>query len=152
MLSVSKVNALPSTLVKDTLYIVADGANNMKLFVADKVGAAARPVSVDVNTSFSKYDLGVATTTGELNLAANQVFTLVNNTNTGKTLSITNAPANRAMTVVVKVAGSSGSVGFPAGAKLADGVDATLGTVSTIFVMLVIGTDVTVTTNLRINS
>lgn len=155
VMKVTKVTALPSTFTPDTLYIVGEGTVSMKMFMSDKLGAGVRPLSVDVNTSFSKYDLATGTTTGVLDLALRQVFTLTNNTagqTTQKDISITNAPATgKAMTVVLQVVGKVAPIGFP-NFKKADGVDFVLGDVSTLFVILVLDGVATITTTLRVNA
>lgn len=147
----SKVTALPSTLVADHLYIVSVG-ETVKFYVTDKLGVKAHPLATDVNTSFTRYDLSVGTTTGALDLAVSQVYRILNNTATAKTVTLTNAPTDKAMTAVVVVDGDVGAVSFT-GARLGDGVDiATLGAGSTIFVLFVHGTDIVVTSSIRVAS
>jgi len=152
-MQIFKVNALPSTLVADALYIVKSGTTNARIYVANHDGTGKLDITSDVSTAFPRYDLSVGATTGAMDLAVSQVYTIANTAGSGvHQLSLTNAPTGRAMCVVVKVNGNGGSIAFPSGAKVADGVDTELGTTSTIFVLLVIGTDVTVTSNLRINN
>lgn len=152
-MKIFKVNALPSTLVADAMYIVKSGSTSARVYVVNKDGTDKLDVTAEISTAFKRYDLSVASTTGTMDLNNTQVYTIDNSSGTAvRTMVLTNAPTGRAMCVVVKVNGTAGSVAFPTGAKVADGVDTNLGTVSTIFVLLVIGTDVTVTSNLRVNA
>ena len=152
-MKIFKVNALPSTLVADAMYIVKSGSTAARIYIVNNDGTSKLDVTSEVSTAFARYDLSVSATSGSMDLNNSQVYTIDNSTGTAvRTLALTNAPTNRAMCVVVKVNGTAGSVAFPTGAKVADGVDTNLGTVSTIFVLLVIGTDVTVTSNLRVNA
>lgn len=66
-----------------------------------------------VQLKFDRYDLAVAPTTGELDVAVAQTFKLANNTNSIKNVSVVNAPANRSMAIVLQIAGNVGTVIFP---------------------------------------
>jgi len=72
------------------------------------------------DTSFPRYDLASASTTATLDLAAQQVFRVDASSN--RTLSFSNAPgSNRAMTVVIRITGSTGTITWPAGIEWAEG-------------------------------
>lgn len=148
----SKVTALPATPVKDHIYFVSTGTTT-KMFVTDKATGEARPLSVDVNTSFGRYDLTAGTTTGAIDLAVGQVYKVVNNTAaTNHPITFTNIPANKAMTAVVTIEGNAGTVSFPS-VKLADGVDiTTLGTTRTICVIFFADGAQTLTSAIRVNT
>jgi len=72
------------------------------------------------DTAFPRYDLASATTTATLDLSSQQVFRVDATSN--RTLAFSNAPgSNRAMTVVVRLTGSSGTITWPAGIEWAEG-------------------------------
>lgn len=74
---------------------------------------------IDTSISTGRYDLASATTTATLNLAQQQVFRVAATSN--RTLSFSNAPGSgRAMTVVVRLTGSSGTITWPAGIAWSD--------------------------------
>lgn len=152
-MQIFKVTTLPGTYEPNAMYIVNAGTSSAQIFVANASGTGVRDITTTVNTDFTTYTLGVGTSTGSMDLKTAQVFTIANSTTGVRSMALTNLPAaGRAMTCVVRVVGNTGTVALPSGAKVADGADTTLGTTSTIFVMLVVGSEVTVTTNLRINN
>ena len=86
------------------------------------------------------YDLGPVVTTGVCDISTSNVFTLANSSAGIKTISFTNAPAGRAMTVVVLVSGKVGNVIWPVGIIWSDNAAPQLGALVTNVVLLWDGT------------
>lgn len=66
------------------------------------------------NTSFPRYDLASISTTDTLDLATGNAFTI--DASTARTLTFSNVPAGRNMTVVLTISGSS-AITWPAGIR-----------------------------------
>lgn len=82
-----------------------------------------------------RYDLAIKDSTdGSGDLSEAQVFKVVNDTNTVKTISFTGAPAGRAMTVIVEVIGNAGAVNVDGAIAVAKDLDTSLATTQTVFV------------------
>lgn len=103
----------------------------------------------NITLALNRYDLALRNTTSAANLNDAQVFKIANAGATSKTLSFSNVPAGRAMTVVLVVRGNAGSILMPAGVEYATGIDNTLGTTRTIFVLFWDGEVFTVTSNVK---
>lgn len=85
---------------------------------------------------FDRYDTKVMTTTGAMDLNVAQVYKIDNTTAGTKTVTIANAPAGRALNLIVKIAGKVGTVQWPAGSITWDASKAPeLGAASTIVVL-----------------
>lgn len=103
-----------------------------------------------INVALDVYSLAVATgANGAVDLTKEQVKRITNNTNTAKAITFTNAPAGRAMTVALMVVGNAGTVTMPSGTRFASGVDTTLATTRTLFILFWDGTDWLVTANIK---
>lgn len=88
-----------------------------------------------------RYDLRVMSATGALDAAVSNVFTV--DGTTSKTITISNLPAGRAMTVVVKFIGKGGSMTWPTPMAWSNGTQPALGTTRTILTFFWDGTDLT---------
>ena len=66
-----------------------------------------------IQLKFDRYDLAVAPTTGELDVAVAQTFKLDNTTASIKNIAVVNAPADRSMAIVLQINGNTGTVVFP---------------------------------------
>lgn len=97
----------------------------------------------------ARYDLAIKPTTGASDLNDSQVFTVDNSTATAKAITFQNAPAGRAMTVVVDVAGSVGAVTFPVTVEFAAGVDTSLSTTRTLLILFWDGSKFIMTANIK---
>lgn len=153
---VFKVNALPATgsLVANACYFVKDGAGFIQ-YLTDSSGTVTFKAKADpTSTGFNRYDLPVATSAnGVLDLSLNQIFKIdASATGAAITMSFTNPPAPKSMTVVVQVNGSTRSVNIPAGAVVMEGVDNTLGTVLSIMTFFYDGTKFYLMNNAKINA
>lgn len=72
------------------------------------------------DTAFPRYELNSTTSSATLNLASHQVFRVSATSN--RTLSFSNVPGGgRAMTVVIRITGSSGTITWPSGIEWAEG-------------------------------
>jgi len=99
--------------------------------ITGAVQTTALPVSIP------HYSLPEVTTTGELDLSAAQCFIV--SSGTGRSISITNAPAtNRSFVVVIKIEGP-GSTTWPAGIDWIEGSTPVLGSSYTVVSLLRIG-------------
>lgn len=82
-----------------------------------------------------RYDLAIKdSANGSGDLTEAQVFKVVNNTNTAKTINFTGAPEGRAMTVIVEVVGNAGAVNVGTGITIAKDLDTSLSATQTVFV------------------
>lgn len=88
-----------------------------------------------------RYDLRVMSATGALDASVANVFTV--DGTTSKAITISNLPAGRAMTVVVKFLGKGGSMTWPSPMAWSNGTQPALGTVRTILTFFWDGTDLT---------
>ena len=107
---------------------------------------------VRVNSAWKKldrYDLLVTSTTGAMDVSVSQVFKVDGTAN--KTMSFTNLPANRAMTIVIVFTGSGASLTWPGNLAWSNGTSVTLGTTRTVVTILWDGTNLTGTTSLTVN-
>ena len=119
---------LPSNPSEDDIVTISDGRKLVRKNGAwrQKSGSATTPAGTPVVSSgypFDRYDLKKQPTTGEMDLAQSQIFTLDNRDGSVTTsLYITNAPVDRCMTIVLEIVGISGTVNFPGGINWANGV------------------------------
>lgn len=121
-----KVNTLPSTYTPNTVYMVKEG-NDTRIYVSSADGSKVHStVSKATTVDFSRYDLPVAVTTGELDLSKNQVFQINLSTAGIRNITFANAPS-RAMVVILETIGNVGSIQFPATLKNTEGSDQTIG-------------------------
>lgn len=107
---------------------------------------------VRVNSAWKKldrYDLLVTSSTGAMDVNVSQVFKVDGTAN--KTMSFTNLPANRAMTIVIVFSGSGASLTWPSNLAWSNGTAVTLGTTRTVVTILWDGTNLTGTTSLTVN-
>ncbi len=107
---------------------------------------------VRVNSAWKKldrYDLLVTSTTGAMDVNVSQVFKVDGTAN--KTMSFTNLPADRAMTIVIVFTGSGASLTWPGNLAWSNGTSVTLGTTRTVVTILWDGTNLTGTTSLTVN-
>lgn len=95
-----------------------------------------------------RYDLRVMSATGTLDSSVSNVFTMDGTTN--KTLTITNLPSGRAMTIVVKFLGNGGSMTWPTPMAWSNGTAPTLGVTRTIVTFFWDGTDLTGTQSMTV--
>lgn len=105
-----------------------------------------------VNSAWKKldrYDLLVTSSTGAMDVNVSQVFKVDGTAN--KTMSFTNLPANRAMTIVIVFTGSGASLTWPGNLAWSNGTAVTLGTTRTVVTILWDGTNLTGTTSLTVN-
>lgn len=85
-----------------------------------------------------RYDLKIASSTGALDLAAQQIFTI--NATANRTITFSNTPgADRSMTVVIELQGSGGAITWPT-ITWSGGKAPTLGTTLTVVVLFWTGT------------
>ncbi|QPI14614.1 putative tail fiber protein [Salmonella phage GEC_vB_MG] len=106
---------------------------------------------IRVNSAWKKldrYDLLVTSTTGAMDVGVSQVFKV--DGTASKTMSFTNLPANRAMTIVIVFAGSGASLTWPAGLSWSNGTAPVLGATRTVVTILWDGTNLTGTTSLTV--
>lgn len=133
----------PTNPTEDQLFQSTDGAR--WIF---KNGAWRSYSSVNglepVDLTLPRYDLAVAPIGSGGNLNNQQVFTVDNSVAGVKTMSFTNMPAGKAMTVVLVVTGNVGTIAIP-GITFAEGVENTVGPNKTIFVLFWDGSAFTVT-------
>lgn len=95
----------------------------------------------DAWEQFNQYDLNAVTTTGACDLKVSNVFKIVNNTATVKTVSFANAPAGRATTVVILIEGNTGAITWPgSGITWSDNLAPELGAAITMVTLLWDGT------------
>lgn len=91
--------------------------------------------SIESALRLERYDLAIADSTdGSGDLETAQVFKIDNTTATAKTVSFTNPPAGRAMTVIVEVTGNAGAINMDAGVTVAKDLDTSLSPTQTVFV------------------
>lgn len=96
-----------------------------------------------------RYDLLVTSTTGAMDVNVSQVFKV--DGTASKTMSFTNLPANRAMTIVIVFAGAGAGLTWPAGLAWSNGTAPVLGTTRTVVTILWDGTNLTGTTSLTVS-
>lgn len=96
-----------------------------------------------------RYDLLVTSTTGAMDVSVSQVFKV--DGTASKTMSFTNLPTNRAMTIVIVFAGSGASLTWPSGLAWSNGTAPVLGTTRTVITILWDGTNLTGTTSLTVS-
>jgi hypothetical protein len=131
-LKVFKVNALPETLVANAMYMIPNGATDVKLYLTNNTGTVARVLTALAD--FTSYSLPIGTGTGAIDLSVNQIYKVSLTAAGQKTISFTNAPTE-AMTIVIEAVGNVGTIVFPAGVVNVTGVTNTLGSVKTLFVL-----------------
>ena len=96
-----------------------------------------------IASKVDKYDLKVTTTTGAADVNASQVFKIDNTTASAKTVTVTNAPAGRAMTIVVKIKGATGTIAYGNTVVWDGGAQPALGTTFTLITLFWDGTEFT---------
>lgn len=138
----------PVSTATQTAITAAVGAvtpTSIGLGNVDNTSDLNKPVSTATQTAIAtaitnsvkdKYDLAVTTTTGTANANTCQVFKIDNTTATTKTVNITNLPANRAMTIIIKVAGSTGTIAYTNTVSWDGGTQPTLGTAFSVIALL----------------
>lgn len=121
-----KVNVLPATYTPNTVYMVKEG-DDTRTYVSSSDGSKVyNTVAKATTVDFSRYDLPMAVTTGELDLSKNQVFQIDLTTAGVRNITFTNAPS-QSMVVVLQTIGNVGSIQFPATIKITEGSDQTVG-------------------------
>lgn len=119
---------LPSNPSEDDTVTISDGRKLIRKNGAwrQKTGLATQPSNGGTTLTaapFDRYDLKKQVTTGELDLSLSQVFTLDNRDGSKTTsLYLSNAPADRCMTVILEIEGIAGAVNYPGGITWANGV------------------------------
>lgn len=88
-----------------------------------------------------RYDLAITSATGSFNVATSQVFKLNGSATTN--INFSNLPTNRAMTIVVIVNGSGGTITWPSTIDWSDGIAPELATTRTIFTIFWDGVNLT---------
>lgn len=86
-----------------------------------------------------RYDLATGTTTGAMDMAIQQTYII--DITVDRTLSVTNVPANRSLTLVIVFKGTGGKVTWFSGITWTGGEPPTLGTEKTVVVLLWDGTE-----------
>ena len=102
VLQFRKISGLPEAepvTGLELLEIVQGGASR-RIYLADLIG-------------FDTYDLAVELSEGVIELADSQVFRISNTVNRVINLSITNQPADRALTIVLVIEGKAGTINWP---------------------------------------
>lgn len=155
-MKIFKVNALPGSLEANALYFVKVDTNKFTQYFTDSTGAVSYTATVNPNDiKFNRYTLPFGTsTTGVMDLSSRQIYKIDAST-AGATIpmSFTNIPtSSESMVIVVEINGSTRQVTLPAGVKIADGVDNTLGVVASIMTFFFNGTNFTLMSNGRINA
>lgn len=126
----------PTTTVADLA--AAATKDGTELVRVRQAGVDKKMSLADV-MAFDKYDLKVAASAnGALAMDKQQVFTIDNTAATAKTLTFNGAPAGRAATYVVVIAGKAGAITWPANNVLAWNADTPpdLGATRTVVVLL----------------
>lgn len=129
------VNAIPGSPAANTLYFVKDGATHYRGVLTDNAGALKEAYADPKSVTFTHYSLPIATSTGALNLAQNNIFKIDTSTTGVRNVSFTNPPAE-AMVIVIETVGNLGTISFPGTVTVAAGVDPTQGTIKSIFTLL----------------
>lgn len=100
----------PTTTVADLAAAAAkDGTELVKV----RQGGVDKKMTLADVMAFDKYDLKILASTGALAMDKQQVFTIDNTASTAKTLTFTGAPAGRAATFIVVIAGKAGAITWP---------------------------------------
>lgn len=121
-----KVAVLPETFEANTIYMIKED-EDFRLYVSSSDGSKVYPNVAKANTAdFTRYDLPVAVTTGNLDLSQNQVFKIDLTTAGVRTINFVNPP-DRAMVVVIETIGSVGTLQFPPSMKITEDSDQTVG-------------------------
>ncbi|AKJ73310.1 capsid and scaffold protein [Salmonella phage 41] len=105
-----------------------------------------------VNSAWKKldrYDLLVTSSTGAMDVSVSQAFKVDGTTN--KSMTFTNLPANRIMTIVIVFNGGGASLNWPAALAWSNGAPPVLGTTRTVVTILWDGTNLTGTTSLTVS-
>lgn len=102
-----------------------------------------------LNLNLNRYDLAVGRTL-TTDLDEKQVVAYVNTAPGEKQVILNDAPAGRAMTVILEITGNVGTITLPANVAFAQGVDNSLGATKTIFVLFWNGSGFTVTSNIKV--
>lgn len=96
-----------------------------------------------------RYDLNVVTSTGVMDISVAQAFKVDGTAN--KTMSFTNLPPNRIMTIVIVFNGGGASLTWPSGLAWSNGLSPVLGAIRTVVTILWDGTNLTGTTSLTVS-
>ncbi len=123
-------------IFKTTLDLPTAGAITDEEILEIVQNGESRKALLSLLKKFNKYNLAIETSTGVLDLSSAQVFRIDNSATTAKTISFTNAPADRAMTVVVRIIGSKGVITWPADITWNDNLPPVLGTTLTTVCLL----------------
>lgn len=97
----------------------------------------------EIASKVDKYDLKVNTTTGAADLSSAQVFKVDNTTAGTKTVTVSNAPVGRAMTIVIKIKGAVGTIAYGNTVLWDGGSQPALGTAFTLITLFWDGTEFT---------
>ena len=123
-----------SLFLKATQELVSEGTDDNRFMTPYLTKLAVEQLTHGKD----RYDLKIASTTGVLDLSAQQIFTV--NATSNRTISFLNTPpAGRSMTVVIELQGSGGSITWPT-ITWNGGTAPTLGATSTVVVLLWTGT------------
>lgn len=95
-----------------------------------------------------RYDLLVTESTGAMDVSVSQVFQV--DGTASKTMSFTNLPAGRAMTIVIVFSGSGAVLTWPSNLAWSNGTSPVLGATRTVVAVLWDGTNLTGTTSLTV--
>ncbi len=95
-----------------------------------------------------RYDLLVTSTTGAMDVSVSQVFKV--DGTASKTMSFSNLPSNRAMTIVIVFTGSGATLSWPSGLLWSNATAPTLAATRTVVTVLWDGTNLTGTTSLSV--
>ena len=118
-----RATSVPTTPEANTFYMVTQSTNKVKLYVTGTTSTVLR----GVDATFDRYDLMLQSTTGVLDASVAQVFSIANTTTDTRTLSFTNLPVDRALVLVLKIIGKTGTIVFPANIQWSGGVAPVLG-------------------------
>ena len=118
-----------------TADLPAAGAKNGTELIEVTQDGQARKMALGEAIKFDRYDIATGTSTGVCDLSKNQVFTIANTTTGAKAVSFTNAPAGRALAVLIKITVNTGSITWPAGIVWNQDTAPELGATATLVVL-----------------
>lgn len=96
---------------------------------------ARRKMTLEKAGAFDRYDLSITTTTGVIDVAQSQNYKIDNTTTGTRTVTISGAPANRALPVVINVLGKDGTIQWPGSISWNESKAPELGVTSTMVVL-----------------
>lgn len=139
----------PETPSEGDVFTLPDGRRWIYNFGAWRLKtsiAAGNPY----NLNLDRYDLKITASGLLLDMSDAQVMTVDNSTADVKNVEFTAPPEGRAMTGVLEIVGSAGTIVLPENFTFAEGVDTSLGNTKTMFILFWNGTSFTVATNIKI--